>query len=148
MTDINKIFLGYQLCQLIENQYFRDKLCPHLHQILMMGMELVPETLIFNKLAQLIAQEDFVKVGARPMAPKSPSPSKLMKIYKGVGGPLNDFSACCLTATMTMRSAVGVTADDKLVLPFTYSAGLMAQLYFLLQWCCGPKEAHRLLLVV
>jgi hypothetical protein len=30
-----------------------------LHQILMMGMELVPETPIFNQLTQLIAREDF-----------------------------------------------------------------------------------------
>jgi hypothetical protein len=32
------------------------------HQILMMGIELVPETSIFNQLTQLIAQEDFINV--------------------------------------------------------------------------------------
>jgi hypothetical protein len=31
-----------------------------LHQILMMGTELVPETSIFNELTRLIAQEDFI----------------------------------------------------------------------------------------
>jgi hypothetical protein len=30
----------------------------------MMGTELVPETLIFNQLTQLIAQEDFINLAA------------------------------------------------------------------------------------
>jgi hypothetical protein len=36
-----------------------------LHQILMMGMELVPEISIFNELIRLIAQEDFINVSHR-----------------------------------------------------------------------------------
>jgi hypothetical protein len=37
-----------------------DDLVELLHQILMTGMELVPETSIFNELTWLIAQEDFI----------------------------------------------------------------------------------------
>jgi hypothetical protein len=39
-----------------------DGLDELLHQILMMGMELDPETLICNQLTWLIAQEDFINV--------------------------------------------------------------------------------------
>jgi hypothetical protein len=63
-TNINKIILSYQPCQLVKNRCFRDQLHPH-HEdydiiILMMGMELVSETSIFNQLTWLIAQEDFI----------------------------------------------------------------------------------------
>jgi hypothetical protein len=39
-----------------------DGLDDLLHQILMMGMELVLETSIFNELTWLIAREDFINV--------------------------------------------------------------------------------------
>jgi hypothetical protein len=38
-----------------------DGLDKWLHQILMMGMELVPETSIFNELTRLRAWENFIK---------------------------------------------------------------------------------------
>jgi hypothetical protein len=58
--------LGYQPWQLVKNLRFRDQFCPHHQdQILIMGTELVPETLIFNQLTRLIAQEDYINVSRR-----------------------------------------------------------------------------------
>jgi hypothetical protein len=62
VTNINKIYLGYQPCQIAKNQHFRDLLCPHHHGnddgeiiTLMMGTEMVPEMLVvFNELTQLM----------------------------------------------------------------------------------------------
>jgi hypothetical protein len=42
-----------------------DDLDKVLHQILMMGMKLVPEMSIFNQLTQLIAREDFIHISHR-----------------------------------------------------------------------------------
>jgi hypothetical protein len=50
-TNINKIFSGYQPCQLVKNhQRFR---------------EMVPETsVVFNQLARLMTREDFIIVSS------------------------------------------------------------------------------------
>jgi hypothetical protein len=48
VPEVNEIFLGHQPCQLVKND-----------QILIMGTETVPQTLIiFNQMTWLTAQED------------------------------------------------------------------------------------------
>lgn len=65
MTNINKIFLAYQPRYLVKSKCFRDHLCHHNNQLvktdtlgaslipiikIMVGMELDPEALFFNRL--------------------------------------------------------------------------------------------------
>jgi hypothetical protein len=66
-TNINKVFSGYQPCQLVKNhRRFRDHLCPHQgydDTALMTGSAMVPETsVIFKQLTRLIAREDVIIV--------------------------------------------------------------------------------------